>query len=106
MMNKPKRDNLDYKYDLRQLLNTEHKTYAGENLKIKLTPSMIKEICDDLNTNFKNLSYIDVTGGEPLYQKHFFVFLDNIMNNPNIKNMKLKFHTNFNTDFDPKNQPK
>lgn len=98
-----KPDNLDYKYDLRQLLNTEHKTYAGENLKIKLTPSMIKEICDDLNTNFKNLSYIDVTGGEPLYQKHFFVFLDNIMNHPNIKNMKLKFHTNFNTDFDPKN---
>ena len=25
------------------------------------------------------------------------------MEHPNVKNMKLKFHTNFNTDFDPKN---
>ena len=95
-------DEFDYRYDLRQLLNTEHKTRSDENLKIKLTPSMIREICDDLNSNFKNLSYIDVTGGEPLFQKQFFVFLENIMNHPNIKNMKLKFHTNFNTDFNPK----
>ena len=97
-----KPDEDDYKYDLRQLLNTEHKTSADEKLKIKLTPSMIKEICEDL-VNFENLSYVDVTGGEPLYQKHFFVFLENIVNHPNVKNMKLKFHTNFNTDFDPKN---
>ena len=97
-----KPDEFDYKYDLRQLLNTEHKTSADEKLKIKLTPSMIKEICEDL-VNFENLSYVDVTGGEPLYQKHFFVFLENIVNHPNVKNMKLKFHTNFNTDFDPKN---
>lgn len=97
-----KPDEFDHKYDLRQLLNTEHKISADENLKIKLTPTMIKEICEDLK-NFENLSYVDVTGGEPLYQKHFFVFLENIVNHPNVKNMKLKFHTNFNTDFDPKN---
>jgi len=97
-----KPDEFDYKYDLRQLLNTEHKISADEKLKIKLTPTMIKEICEDLK-NFENLSYVDVTGGEPLYQKHFFVFLENIVNHPNVKNMKLKFHTNFNTDFDPKN---
>ncbi len=97
-----KPDEFDFKYDLRQLLNTEHKITPDEKLKIKLTPSMIKEICEDLK-NFENLSYVDVTGGEPLYQKHFYVFLENIMEHPNVKNMKLKFHTNFNTDFDPKN---
>lgn len=93
---------IDYLYDLRQLLNTEHKIHSDENLKIKLTPLMIREICDDLNSNFKNLSYIDVTGGEPLFQKHFFVFLENIIKHPNIQNIKLKFHTNFNVNFDSK----
>jgi len=94
-------DDLDYKYDLRQLTDTEHKTHVNEKLKIKLTPSMIKEICDDLK-DFKNLSYIDVAGGEPLVQKQFFLFLENIIKHPNISNMKLKFHTNFNVDFDLK----
>lgn len=94
-------DEIDYLYDLRQLLNTEHKIRSDETLKIKLTPSMIREICDDLNSNFKNIELIDISGGEPLFQKQFFVFLENIMNHPNIKNMKLKFHTNFNTDFNP-----
>ncbi len=93
---------IDYLYDLRQLLNTEHKIDSDENLKIKLTPSMIREICDDLNSNFKNLSHIDVTGGEPLFQKHFFVFLESIIKHPNIRNIKLKFHTNFNVNFDSK----
>ena len=51
----------------------------------------------DLIHNCPNLKYIDVAGGEPLYQKQFWRFLENMQSHPNVGNIKLICISNFNT---------
>ena len=66
---------------------------------MSLTTDEALKIVEDLNENFPNLAYVDVAGGEVLYQKQFFPTLRKLAEHPNAKNIHLSFHTNFNADF-------
>lgn len=95
-------DEEDKKHKLIQLTRTFHKQRSDEDLTISISMDEMEQIVDDLNTNFPNIQKIDFAGGEVLYQKQFFPCLEKLANHPNAKNISLTFHTNFNTDFDPK----
>jgi len=95
-----KQDNDMIKYDLKQLLGTEHRHGDDDNLSIKMTINQIDDIVDDLCKNFPNLQLIDVAGGEPLFQKQFWHALKKLTEHPNAKNIIFSFHSNFNTDCD------
>lgn len=90
----------DHRHDLTQLLGKDHRKNEHDNLKIDLNVDQVGMIIDDLCENFKNLERIDFSGGEPLYQKQFWVALEKIQKHPNLKRMHCCFHTNFNSDFD------
>lgn len=93
-------DQEDEKYNLSQLLKTEHRYGLSDKTKIDLRLSDVKEIANDLNKNFPNIEKIDFAGGEVLFQKQFFPTLEMLSYHPNAKNMLIFFHTNFNADFD------
>ena len=92
-------DKEDELYDLRQLLGTEHRHGPNDRNEMSLTTDEALRIVEDLNENFPNLAYVDVAGGEVLYQKQFFPTLRKLAEHPNAKNIHLSFHTNFNADF-------
>tara|TARA_B100001029_G_C15064017_1_gene461731 strand:- start:13741 stop:15078 length:1338 start_codon:yes stop_codon:yes gene_type:complete len=92
-------DEEDKLYDLRQLLGTEHRHGPNDRNEMSLTTEEALIIAEDLNENFPNLSFVDIAGGEVLYQKQFFPTLRKLSEHPNAKNIHLSFHTNFNADF-------
>ena len=86
-------------YDLKQLLKTIH-VDDDNSIKLGLNLNETKIICEDLNINFPNIQRIDITGGEVLTQKQFFLALKLLSKHPNIKNLKISFHSNFNVEID------
>lgn len=83
-------DELDDKHKLEQFI---HKN-KGQNFS--LDNSTCIDIFEDLCKHFPNIETIAIAGGEPLYQKQFWLFLEQIQNHPNIKNMTLLMYSNFN----------
>lgn len=57
----------------------------------------VEDLVNSLINNFPNLNRLDIAGGEPLYQKQFWQFLDRIQHHPNISNMYINITSNFNT---------
>ena len=94
-------DEADIKHKLYQLTGMEHRQSADENLEIELSIKDVEQIVNDLNKNSPNLTKIDFAGGEVLHQKQFFPCLKLLAKHPNIKNIFLSFHSNFNANFDP-----
>lgn len=94
-------DQDDKKHKLIQLTRTFHKSYAEEDLSISISIEEMELIVDDLILNFPNLRKVDFAGGEVLYQKQFFPCLRKLATHPNVSDMKVSFHTNFNAKFDP-----
>ena len=92
-------DEETHQYDLRQLLGTEHRHGPNDKNEMSLSTEDALNIVEDLNENFPELKYVDVAGGEPLYQKQFFPTLKKLSEHPNAKNMHISFHSNFNADF-------
>ena len=93
-------DDETIRYDLRQLLGTEHRHGPNDKNEMSLTTKEALMIAEDLNEHFPNIEFIDFAGGEVLYQKQFFPTLKKLSEHPNAKNMLISFHTNFNADFD------
>lgn len=93
-------DDEDVLYDLKQLLQTEHRHGSDDNNKMSLSVKESLSIVEDLNSNFPNVTYIDFAGGEVLYQKQFFPVLAKLAEHPNASNIHISFHTNFNVNFD------
>ena len=91
----------DIKHKLLQLTDMEHRRAIDENLEIELSIEDVEQIVNDLNKNSPNLTKIDFAGGEVLHQKQFFPCLKLLAKHPNVKNIFLSFHSNFNTNFDP-----
>lgn len=89
------------KHKLLQLTRTFHKLTPDEDLTISISIDEMETVVDDLIKNFPNLKKVDFAGGEVLYQKQFFPCLRRLANHPNVKNMKISFHTNFNAKFNP-----
>lgn len=85
--------------DLRQLLGTEHRHGPNDKNEMRLSISQALKIVEDLNENFPLLSQVDFAGGELLYQKQFFPTLKKLSEHPNVSNLHISFHTNFNADF-------
>ena len=85
------------RYDLRQLLGTEHRHGPNDKNEMQISTKQALKIVEDLNENFPNLEYVDFSGGELLYQKQFFPTLKNLANHPNAKSMNISFHSNFNS---------
>ena len=94
-------DQEDYKHNLIQLTKQMHRKSVDEDLSISLSIEKMNIIVQDLIDNFPNLERIDFAGGEVLYQKQFFPCLERLAEHPNVKNIKIFFHSNFNTKFDP-----
>jgi len=94
-------DEEDKKHKLLQLTKTFHKLTPDEDLTISISINEMEIIIDDLIENFPNLKKVDFAGGEVLYQKQFFPCLRKLSKHPNVKNMKVSFHTNFNAKFKP-----
>ncbi len=110
-------DEIDEKYNLEQLLGTQHRVWWPERDKnaskgiqdpgpakffdanIDLKTGHVLDIAEDLNKNFPNIEKIDFAGGEVLYQKQFFPCLHKLAQHPNAKNILIFFHSNFNADF-------
>ena len=84
-------------YDLKQLLKTVH-IDDEQDVKLGLSLDETKNICNDLNINFPNIQRIDITGGEVLTQKQFFLALKLLSKHSNIKNLKISFYSNFNVE--------
>ena len=93
------REDKDHK--LIQLTREFHKKSKDEDLSISISIDEMETIVDDLNTHFPNIIKIDFAGGEVLYQKQFFPCLRKLANHPNVENIALTFHSNFNARFDP-----
>ena len=93
-------DDETIRYELRQLLGTEHRHGPNDKNEMSLTTKEALMIAEDLNEHFPNIEFIDFAGGEVLYQKQFFPTLKKLSEHPNAKNMLISFHTNFNADFD------
>ena len=88
------------RYNLRQLLGTEHRHGPNDKNQMSLSVKESLEIIEDLNENFPEVRYLAFAGGELLYQKQFFPTLKKLTEHPNSKNIEISFHTNFNADFD------
>lgn len=95
-------DNEDRLHNLHQLTGAMHRKSPDDDLTMSLSTDQALEIVEDLNSNFPNLERVDFAGGEVLYQKQFFPTLTKLAEHPNAANMAIMFHSNFNTDFDPK----
>lgn len=93
------REDKDHK--LIQLTREFHKKSKDEDLSISISIEEMETIVNDLNTNFPNIVKIDFAGGEVLYQKQFFPCLRKLADHPNVKNIALTFHSNFNARFEP-----
>ena len=93
-------DDETIRYDLRQVLGTEHRHGPNDKNEMSFTTKEALIIAEDLNEHFPNIEFIDFAGGEVLYQKQFFPTLKKLSEHPNAKNMLISFHTNFNADFD------
>jgi len=91
----------DHTLKLDQLTGAMHRSTSDDDLSIDLPMSEMERIVDDLNNNFPNIEKIDFAGGEVLHQKQFFPCLERLAKHPNIENISLTFHTNFNARFDP-----
>ena len=96
-----KSDKEDKDNKLIQLTREFHKQNKDEDLSISISIEEMEQIVDDLNANFPNLLKIDFAGGEVLYQKQFFPCLEKLAQHPNVHNIALTFHSNFNAKFDP-----
>jgi hypothetical protein len=94
-------DEEDQQHQLHQLTGVMHRKSPDDDLTMSISTERAIQIIDDLNKNFPNIERIDFAGGEVLYQKQFFPALRKLAEHPNAKNMKVMFHSNFNTDFDP-----
>lgn len=94
-------DDEDKKYKLIQLTREFHKETTDEDLSISISIDEMERIVNDLNTNFPGIRKIDFAGGEVLYQKQFLPCLKKLADHPNVKNIELTFHTNFNAKFSP-----
>ena len=91
----------DHTHKLDQLTGAMHRATRDDDLSIDLPMSEMERIVDDLNNNFPNIEKIDFAGGEVLHQKQFFPCLERLAKHPNVENISLTFHTNFNARFDP-----
>ncbi len=89
------------KHNLLQLLKTEHRESEWDDGELGLTIPQVEEIVNDLIQNFPDLEKVEFAGGEVLHQKQFFPCLRMLHNHPNIRNISIGFHTNFNARFDP-----
>tara|TARA_B100000949_G_scaffold234913_1_gene255629 strand:+ start:4464 stop:5786 length:1323 start_codon:yes stop_codon:yes gene_type:complete len=87
------------RYNLRQLLGTEHRHGPNDKNQMSLSVKESLRIIEDLNENFPDVRYLAFAGGELLYQKQFFPVLKKLTEHPNSKNIEISFHTNFNADF-------
>jgi MoaA/NifB/PqqE/SkfB family radical SAM enzyme len=76
--------------------------WISDSKNTNWTTKQVKDFVTDINTNFPNIERFDIAGGEPLYQKQFWLFLDLIQHHPNIKNMSINITSNFNVDIDYK----
>lgn len=94
-------DEDDKKHKLVQLTRTFHKISADEDLSISISIDDMEIIVNDLIEYFPNLTQVDFAGGEVLYQKQFFPCLKKLAEHPNVDNIRISFHTNFNAKFDP-----
>lgn len=94
-------DKEDRDHKLLQLTRTFHKLTPDEDLTISISIDEMEIIVDDLIKNFPNIRKVDFAGGEVLYQKQFLPCLRKLANHPNVNNMKVSFHTNFNARFNP-----
>lgn len=92
-------DEGDNFHNITQLLGTEHRK-KDEKYSINVKIEDIEKIVYDLCKNFKNIERIDFSGGEPLFQKQFWIFLEKIQRHQNIDNIQFSFHTNLNCDYD------
>jgi len=93
-------DSEDKEHELIQLTGAMHRKSPDDDLTMSISKDHALEIVEDLNKNFPNLERVDFAGGEVLYQKQFLPTLEKLTEHPNVKNMKIMFHTNFNADFD------
>ena len=75
--------------------NLEQLTDAQLN-NYSLNADTCNAIFNDLCENFHNLEMIDVSGGEPLYQKQLWNMLDKLKDHPNAKNIRINITSNFN----------
>ena len=89
------------KHNLLQLLKMEHRDSEWDDGELGLTLAQVEEIVNDLIENFPELEKVEFAGGEVLYQKQFFPCLRMLAKHPNVKNISIGFHTNFNAKFDP-----
>lgn len=88
-------------FNLTQLLRTEHRENDTDVGQLDISIEQMTAIIEDLNTNFPQLEKVEFAGGEVLYQKQFFPCLRLLASHPNVANMSIGFHTNFNAKFDP-----
>lgn len=94
-------DQEDFDHGIIQLTKRMHRVSNNDNLSMSLSIEEMETIVNDLNENFPNLEKVDFAGGEVLYQKQFFPCLELLGKHPNAANIKICFHSNFNTKFDP-----
>jgi MoaA/NifB/PqqE/SkfB family radical SAM enzyme len=88
--------------NLQQLTKQRHTAKINNKQlpRIDMKIEEVDRIADDLIKNFPNITEVDVSGGEPLKQKHFFHLLDRLKEHPNAKCITAMFYTNFNAEFD------
>lgn len=94
-------DEEDHDYNLYQLTKSRHKgSSVAKPNRLQVDLEHTREIFEDMNKNFPNLTRYDCSGGEPLKQKHFLLSLEILAKHPNAENMTIMLYTNFNADFD------
>lgn len=86
-------------------ITEDDKKYNIQNILDKSTNQSwtlkdVDNLLEDVITNFPNLNRFDIAGGEPLYQKQFWRFLEGIAYHPNIANIEIVMISNFNTEVD------
>jgi len=88
--------------NLQQLTKQRHTAKINNKQlpRIDMKIEEVDRVADDLIKNFPNITEVDVSGGEPLKQKHFFHLLDRLKEHPNAKCITAMFYTNFNAEFD------
>ena len=79
----------------------EHRDSEWDDGELGITLVQVEEIVNDLIENFPELEKVEFAGGEVLYQKQFFPCLRMLAKHPNVRNISIGFHTNFNARFDP-----
>jgi len=82
----------DYTHDIKNLV----RQWPNQSW----TKEQVNDLVTDLIQNCPNLKRIDVGGGEPLYQKQFWQFLEGIQAHPNRNKIWVNIVSNFNTPVD------